>query len=174
LAEGRGGAARGYSWEPFKPGNQVAAVHGAYSPRRIGELAESIAAAVTDRPSCPAYLKNPEWEPRILAYARAEAIVQLMWAYIADLDMDTALADRTVSEEDEEHGEGGRVRRRSTTQRVESVLTQVHRHETRAMNLARSLGLDPLSRSRLPKRFGEKSIDIALLAAVRADGDEAV
>lgn len=171
MGKGHGGQARGYSWEPFKPGHEVNLVHGAYSAARVGEAAEAIAAAITDRPGCPAYLKNPEWGPRIAAYARAEAIVQLMWAYIAGLDLEDALSDRTATEEDEDHGEGGHVRRRSTTQHVESVLTQVHRHEVRAMNLAKSLGLDPMSRARLPKGFGEQRYDLARILMETDEGE---
>ena len=36
---GHGGPARGYSWPPFEPGNEVALRHGAQSERRIGRRA---------------------------------------------------------------------------------------------------------------------------------------
>jgi hypothetical protein len=65
---GRGGAARGYSWEPFKVGNEVRLRHGARSERRVDPVAaELVEALLADRPDLAAY---PE---AVWGWARAEA-----------------------------------------------------------------------------------------------------
>jgi hypothetical protein len=174
---GHGGPARGYKWPQATKGNELALQHGAYSPRRVGELADDIAAALLESPDTAAYLHNPEWAPLIASYARAQAIVTLMWRWLDSVDTETALGDVTESEETEER-DGTKVRRKSTTKHVESVLTQLHRHEVRALNLATQLGLTPVSRARLPRNFGEVQVDIVKLWAAQAAkeqaGDEAV
>jgi hypothetical protein len=173
---GHGGPARGYKWPQATEGNEIALQHGAYSPRRVGELADDIATALLDSPDTASYLQNPEWAPLIASYARAQAIVTLMWRWLDSVDTETALGDVTESEESEER-DGTKVRRRSTTKHVESVLTQLHRHEVRALNLATQLGLTPVSRARLPRNFGSPQVDVVKLMAeasarMAAEGSE--
>ena len=98
-----------------------------------------------------------------------------MWRWLDSVDTETALGDVTESEETEER-DGTKVRRKSTTKHVESVLTQLHRHEVRALNLATQLGLTPVSRARLPRGFGSGQPDLVKLmaeASARMAADDA-
>ena len=163
-AKGHGGPARGYSWPPFAPGNTVALVHGAKSERSVAPLAEKIAAGLLTHPSCPDYLQEPAYGPVVAAWSRAEAVTQLLWQYLDGMDAERALTETITGEEDETHGEGGSITRRSASTRVMSVLGELHRAETRAMNLRGRLGLDPVSRAKIAKDLGiaQRASDDAL------------
>jgi hypothetical protein len=162
--KGRGGAARGYSWPPFAPGNTIALAHGASSERSVAPLAEKIATGLLTHGSCPDYLLEPAYAPVIAAWSRAEAVTQLLWQYLGGMDAEKALSETIAGEEDETHGDGGRVTRRSRSTRILSVLGELHRAETRAMNLRGRLGLDPLSRAKIAKDIGlaQRASDDAL------------
>jgi hypothetical protein len=162
--KGRGGSARGYSWPPFAAGNTAALVHGARSERSVAPLAEKIAAGLLTHASCPDYLQEPAYAPVVAAWSRAEAVTQLLWQYLDGMDAETALTETIAGEEDETHGEGGSITRRSASKRVMSVLGELHRSETRAMNLRGRLGLDPLSRAKIAKDIGlaQRASDDAL------------
>ena len=90
--KGHGGPARGYKWPPFAPGNTVAQVHGARSERSVAPLAEKIATGLLAHDECPAYLLEPVYAPVIAAWSRAEAVVQLLWEFLAGLDAEKALS----------------------------------------------------------------------------------
>lgn len=68
---GRGNPARGYSWPPFEPGNEVAVTHGFYvSPRLRPEHAaevDEIASRVWDL--LPATLRQPSYAPAVEGFA---------------------------------------------------------------------------------------------------------
>ena len=163
--------ARGYSWPPFEPGNEVATVHGAHSERRVGPLAEQIATALLTHPETPPYVREPSYAAVVRAWSRAKAVVELLWRWLAEHDSDAALADLTTTEEDAEFGKGT-ASKRTTSRHVESVLTQLHRHEVRAMNLRSRLGLDPLSRARLGKDVAAQRVDLARYFAELQNGDD--
>jgi hypothetical protein len=152
------------SREPFQPGNEAALVHGASSERHIAPRAAQIAADLLNHQGCPPYLKEPGYTPVVRAWSRAEAVVSLLWDWLAEHDLDDALTDLTTVDEDEEHAKGSATRH-TVSRRVESVLTQLHRHEVRAMNLRSRLGLDPLSRARLGKDITAQRLDLAQLFA---------
>ena len=165
MADGHGGPARGYQWEPFKPGHEMSMVHGGYSERRVGPRAVALADALMNDPETPSYLKvDRTYASGIMAWARAEAVVSLLFEWVSGQDIGEAMTDVTEAEEHETRGEGGSTVRRSTSRRVESVLTQLHRAENRAMALRAALGLTPASRARMPKNFGRNAVDLALLA----------
>jgi hypothetical protein len=161
------GPARGYSWPAAAPGNELAVQHGAFSERRLAPRAAQIAEELLTRPDTPAWLKEPSYAPAVSAWARAEAVVSLLWDYLAERDLEAALTDTT--ELDERHAKGRTI---STARRVEAVLTQLHRHETRAANLRRELGLSPLSRARLGRDIGVKFDAARLFAAMQESEDE--
>ena len=156
--------ARGYRWADATPGNELAMVHGASSERRIAPLADQIAAALLADPDTPPYLLEPSYAAVVRAWSRAEAVVSLLWDWLAEQDIGTALADTTTTDEDERRSRS-KSRRHTTSRHVESVLTQLHRHETRAMNLRSRLGIDPLSRARLGKDIAGQRLDLARLFA---------
>jgi hypothetical protein len=164
MSEPGKGPARNYSWPAAEPGNQLATVHGARSERRIAPLADQIASSLLSHPDTPPYLREPSYAPAVRAWSRAEAVVSLMWDWLAEQDLDTALADTTTTDEAERTSRG-KSSRRTTSRHVESVLTQLHRHEVRAANLRSRLGLDPLSRARLGKDVASQKFDLARLFA---------
>ena len=159
-----GKAARGYSWPPAEPGNELAMVHGARSERRIAPLAEQIASSLLSHPDTPPYLREPSYAPAVRAWSRAEAVVSLMWDWLAEQDLEAALADSTVTDEAERRSRS-KSSRHTTSRHTEAVLTQLHRAETRAMNLRSRLGLDPLSRARLGKDVASQRFDLAMIFA---------
>jgi hypothetical protein len=161
---GHGGDARGYRWEDATPGNELALQHGANSERRVGPLAEQIAAALLADPNTPQYLREPSYSATVAAWSRAEAVVELLWRWLGEHDFNAAMADATVTKEDSTFGKGT-SRKRTSTRHIESVLNQLHRHETRAMNLRSRLGLDPLSRARIGKDVAEAQVDLARVFA---------
>jgi hypothetical protein len=152
--KGHGGPARGYVWPPFTPGHEMSKVHGAYSERSVAPLAEQIASSLLEDAGAPAYLREPGYVPVIAAWSRSEAVVSLLWSYLSGLDAEQSLTERIEGTETEDHGEGGRVSRKSSSKRVMSVLGELHRAETRAMNLRSRLGLDPASRARILRDLG--------------------
>ena len=92
--------------------------------------------------------------PAVQGWARAEAVVIRLWEFLGTQDVQKALSETITGTEEEAHGEGGRVTRRSASTRVVSALAEVHRAEVRAMNLRSKLGLDPLSRARIMRDLG--------------------
>ena len=105
-----------------------------------------------------------EYPHSVQGWARAEAIVLLMSEWLAQMDVEAALTEGT-EEESEETVKRGRVKRMTRGRRVASVADQLHKHETRAMQLRARLGLDPLSRARLGKDVASQRLDLARLWA---------
>jgi len=172
MSEPGKGPARGYRWKDAEPGNELALKHGANSPRRVEPLAAQIAESLLNHPETPAYLREPSYVPVVRAWARAEAVVSLLWDWLDAHDLDAAVADVTETDEDETRSKGSGSKH-TLSRHVESVLTQLHRHETRAMNLRSRLGLDPLSRARLGKDVASQQFDLArLFAEMQKDGRE--
>ena len=147
-------------------------MHGARSETRVGELAEEIAAALLEAPSTPEYVRDPSYAAAVMAYARAVAVSELLWRWLERQSPEALMADVTVTNETETP-EGGGLRRKTITRRVESVLNQLHRAETRAATLRARLGLDPLSRARLGKDITAAKADLAQLMAQIAKADQA-
>ena len=77
------GAARGYSWEPFKKGNTVNLTHGGTSPRLVGPLSEELradlAAMVEGTPA-----GAPQFALALGALATKLARLQLVSTWLAD------------------------------------------------------------------------------------------
>lgn len=161
--------ARGYSWPPFEPGNEVATRHGANSERHVVPLAERIAKELLTAATTPEYLREPSYAAVVRAWSRAEAVVELLWRWLGEHDLDDALTDLTTTDEDTELSKGS-ASKHTTSRHVESVLVQLHRHEVRAMNLRSRLGLDPLSRARLGKDVAAQRIDLARLFGELQEG----
>lgn len=144
------GDARGYSWPPFGPGHTASLLHGARSERTIAPLADTIAAELLAAESTPAHLLRREFASAVQAWARAEAVVALLWRWLDGQDIEAALSDTVTTEETETRTKRSTTRR-SVSKRVASVLGELHRAETRAASMRRALGLDPLSAGRLAK-----------------------
>lgn len=148
------GDARGYSWPPFEPGHTKSTIHGATAERRVGPLADEIRDQLLADESTPEHLRRPEFGAAVAAWARSEAVVALLWTWLAEQDVEAALTDTTKAAEVEETTKGT-TRRRSVSRRVTSVLDQLHRAEVRAAGMRRALGLDPLSAGRLARDLSQ-------------------
>jgi len=137
---GHGGPARGYSWEPFRAGNEVRLRHGARSERRVDPVAaELVEALLADRPDLAAY---PE---AVWGWARAEARCLLFADWHAEVGFLT---------DDGQVLGGGRVRE----------------YEVLAANLRARLGLDPVSDVQLQKARAEAVHLVVDLEGVRERG----
>lgn len=135
---------------PFEPGNDAHLVHGARSERRIAPMAARIEREARAGEGWPPYLESPAFGPAVAAWARSEAVVALLWQWLAEQDIDTALADVTTEESTEAHAKGKGIRR-STSRRTVSVLEQLRKAEAAARTHRQSLGLDPVSQARISR-----------------------
>jgi hypothetical protein len=151
-----GGGARGYSWAPFGPGNQAAMTSGFSSERQVGPLADRIARELLEDAATPPHVREPLFAASVQAWARAEAAVRLIWEWLAERDLMTALTELTTSTEEEGKDGGGVVRRKATTRHVGSVLEALRKYETLAMNLRSKLGLDPAAAARVGRDLAER------------------
>lgn len=142
------GPARGYSWLPFVAENFAAKKHGAYSSRVVTPLAADIANAVClARPD----LQAPEMQPAVLAYARTEAQLEVLTAFV---DINGA-----INEDTGEPTSAEKYRLR--------IDTQAANHRSR-------LGLDPLSAAKLGKDIASTKLDITtMFAQLQAELDKA-
>ena len=146
-----GEPARGYSWAPFKPGNDVgqqfqpghelSTIHGGYSPRKYDPLARelvvdlvALAAAIPEL----GYLAEPQYRLALWAWARTEARVQLVHEWLID--------------------QGGDLDDDGEVRAAANLLNQL---ETSAERKRARLGLDPLSRAQLGRDVAAGSLDMA-------------
>jgi hypothetical protein len=167
VRRGNGGT-RGYSWPPFTPesGAEAATVHGATSERRVGPLADEIAAALLGDPDCPPHLHRSVFRPALLSWARSEAAVLLVVRWLDTLDVVGALSEVTDTTEESEQL-GARGSRHTSARRIASGLDILDRYERRAQAARGRLGLDPVSALAL-RSFGEqKRVDVMTLMAER-------
>lgn len=140
---------------PFGPDNASAMVTGYTSERKVGPLADRIARELLEDPATPPHVREPLFAASVQAWARAEAAVRLIWEWLAERDLMTALTELTTSNEIEDR-EGSSVRRKATTRHVGSVLEALRKYETLAMNLRSKLGLDPAAAARVGRDLAER------------------
>lgn len=127
--------ARGYSWPSFEKGHTLSVQGGAWSRRIADARAEDILAQV--RPVLPDYLQAPAFTPSLVAWAVAEAKVELLSARL---------------EETGYFREDGEPRR----------MLEELRHWTRRASEERDrLGLSPLARARLGRDVAAQNFDVA-------------
>jgi hypothetical protein len=166
--------ARGYTWEPFQKGNEVALTHGA-DTKRPDHLADLYFARFLEDESTPAYLRDWSYAEAIRAYCRTLAMIKLMWDFAAAQGIEVAMVDKSTEDETEirtydkvgdgdQGGKGGSRRktaRRTVSDHVTSVLSRLDRLETRAMQQRIGLGLDPRSRAALGRDVASQRFDLA-------------
>jgi len=139
--------ARGYRWEDAKPGNMLAAKHGAWSPRTVDPLVSQLVADTLDLAGQPgsstAYLSEPSYRPALNAWAIAEVRAGLFASVLAEHDNgECPGCDKCKAWDD-----------------------GLHRWSTSAANHRQRLGLDPLSRARLGRDVAAATVDVAALMA---------
>jgi hypothetical protein len=146
---------RGYSWPPFEPGNEIATLHGAKSPRRVDPVAQALAEWVTSLDGLD-HLREPRFAPAVAAWARQEAVVLLLSDYCARLSIEQA----TVPQ------------RKGASSSSLEILRQ---HEATAATMRARLGLDPMSAAKLQRELVEATATAryAGLDAVREQGRQA-
>lgn len=151
--------ARGYRWETFQAGNQVALRHGAYSDRLVQPRALEIAQALTDDGAFPSYLAEPRYRPAVLAYCTTLARLERLEAW---------LGAQAVEGVPLELAEDGEVR--SATRLLMDLDRQADRHR-------QALGLTPLAAARLGKDVAAQQVSLSQLweqmDAEDAEGGEA-
>lgn len=135
---------------PFQPGNESAVVHGARSERYVGPLAARIAEELLEDADTPGHLREPLFAASVQAWARAEAVVTLLWRWLDGQDIEAGLTAVATTTEDEV-ASGGKVSRRSVTKTLPSVLDQLRRYESIASSLRSKLGLDPASAAKVSR-----------------------
>ena len=90
--------------------------------------------------------------------------------YLAELDLQEAMTDTTIIDEDEHQGDGT-VTRHSISRRKESAQEQARRWEAHAANLRSKLGLDPASAAKLGRNLAAAYDSAKHVMAVRAVWD---
>lgn len=111
------GQARGYSWPPFEQGNEAAISHGGWSERRIAPLAEALMAEL---PARAPWCARGTFSATVAAWARTEARVALVAAWLADVgDLDADGTPRPAT------GLLERLERRAASLRAELGLTPI-------------------------------------------------
>ena len=133
---------------PFPPGHEMSLVHGARSERKVGPLAAQIAHDLLTGPDVPPHIREPMFAASVQAWARSEAIIRLLWAWLEERDVMAGLASATTTTEDETQAKG-KITRKSVTRSVASVIDTLRRYEVHAANLRSKLGLDPASAARV-------------------------
>lgn len=123
---------------PFAKGNMLHLSHGAHSERVLAPIAAKwVETALTQ---CE-YLRDPSYEPSLLAWARFEAKCDLLHQYIDDNGMFTDTGELTAAAK------------------------LLPSYEGRAAKLRSTLGMDPLSRSKLQKNTASTQVDLSVVLA---------
>lgn len=144
----------------FEPGNTVAQVHGAFSPRVVDPLAtELVEALLAD--GDVSYLRAPSYRLSLWAWARSEVQCQLLVEHVEQLGGLVEGLVETGTEESDETRDGGNLHRVSKSRRMGSALTALDRAERHAAMCRSRLGLDPLSRARLGRDVAAAKVDMA-------------
>ncbi|MBA8958186.1 hypothetical protein JOJ86_001477 [Rhodococcus percolatus] len=140
------GAARGYSYEPFKAGNTVGQRHGAHSERVIAPLAAEIANAQLEE--LP-YLRDPSYRETLLDWARTTAKIERIEAWLDENGGDIA--------------DDGSVR---------GAAIHLLRLQAHASKVSARLGFDPLSRAKLGKDLTATKLDAAQILTAEREAAE--
>ncbi|PKW25408.1 hypothetical protein [Phycicoccus duodecadis] len=130
---------------PFAPGNTMSLRHGVYSPRRIGERAQTVVDQLLEQAGV-GYLAAPEYRASVWRYAQRQARADLMH-------------DRLL-----EHSES--CEEVAGCETCESLERRWREFDTAAAKASERLGLDPLSRARLGKDVAQgRQADAAAIMA---------
>lgn len=121
---------------PFEKNNTLALKHGAHSERALAPIAEAwVKTALEQAP----YLRDPSYEPALLAWARFEAKCDLLHDWIDNNSLIDANGHATPAAK------------------------LLPTYEGRAAALRATLGMDPISRAKLQKDSAAAQIDYSIL-----------
>ncbi|EYT65059.1 hypothetical protein H483_0102265 [Dietzia sp. UCD-THP] len=136
------------SWQrpPFEKGNTLSRTHGAWSDRAVSPVAERYLVTAVESVD---YLQDPSYLPALSAWARTEARIELLEAWL------------------DEHGmvddETGQVR---------GAANLLARFEAQAAKQRERLGMDPLSRAKIRQMTASTQVDLAQLMAQAVQHDQ--
>jgi hypothetical protein len=146
--------------------------HGTRSPVQIADLADTLAAELLDDDATPDYLRDPAYRHAIKGWARAEAVCELAWDWLADQpDIESVLSEITTANETERRT-GKVVKRTMNSRRVANVLDVLGRFTKQAATCREQLGLSPMGRARLGKAVTSSAVDMAALMSAITDRRE--
>jgi hypothetical protein len=136
--------------------------HGSYSPRRVDPIAADLVERVVAEAvgSDTQYLATASYRPALVAWARCEARVQLLYEYLGRL-----------TDYDPDTGRPGDVDADGAVRPSAELLVKL---EGQALKHRERLGLDPLARARLGRDVAAQSIDIAKLMAALDDASDEI
>lgn len=154
----------------FEPGNTLAVTHGVHSERLVSPVAAMLKEQLLADPDLPEYLRQPQFAHAVDAYCWAQGQCIKLREYVARLELEDALTDRTETSETEDR-DGGSVTRRSTSRRIEAAHEVARKYEVHAASLRAKLGLDPASAAKLGRNLAAARLDIAQ-AMAQIDAEE--
>lgn len=138
-----GGGARGYKWESFKPGNQVALRHGADHRRVTAVAAERAELLHTELSEAFPFIHALD-KVQVERYCRVEARAQLLHEWIM----------KVVEGEEVVPGRGRNAGGTGVAAVPPSVWTEATRADATAAKIWQEMGGDPTGRFRLLKDAG--------------------
>lgn len=142
---------RGYSWEPFQPGNLKGLRHGAHSDRLVRPRALEIARGFLEDGALPAYLSEPRYRPAVLAYCMDLARIERVEAWLEAQAVDSVPPELT---------ENGEVR--PATRLLMDLERKADKHR-------QALGLTPLAAARLGKDVAAQQVSLSQVWAQMDD-----
>lgn len=154
-------------------GNKLQLKHGAKDPERVGEIAAVLMEALLNDPSTDDYLRQPRMRYEVLAWAHAEAQARLMRDWLDASGLSAAMTETVLTTEEETPLGGGRLARKASSRKAASLMSELHKAETRAANRRIQLGLTPLARARLGKDIASSQFDLARFWAEQDAADKA-
>lgn len=152
-----------HRYEPFEEGNTAAVTHGAKSPRIIAPLALQVIARAKARPDWPAWLNDTSYTEEIWSWAWCEAVLELYRRELMSLDNLTELRTERSNEQEDVTVRRGSKQRKLSSEKRRSLEDGIMTWTRLAKAHRTSLGLDPLSRSRIGRDTAAAKLDLATL-----------
>jgi hypothetical protein len=170
--------ASGKSAPAFQKGNQMALVHGAFSPGIVQPLVDQRLEAWLGDPDFPEYAKKPSQRFTLRSLARVEVRLELIYEAIEEMNLEDSLSEVSQTREKVTGGPDATVqRRRSRTEKRADYDERARRWETYRLNLLKELGLTPMAQTKMGRDVAAATVDLAQLiqqqqaAAEDGDGD---
>jgi phage terminase small subunit len=151
---------------PGVPGHVAAVTHGADRAATVSVRARQCYEAMMAAGYTPAYLRDPVYAERVLAYCHAYARVELIREFVDKQDMRAAWTEVTEISETQSNVKPGVIKRQSKQKSAVSAWDRLEAAEKSLAARAAELGLTPMARARLGKDFAKAAkADLALIWA---------